>query len=473
MPSSEGNLAISVFYGRPALNVNFICEMGDRMPGPGGRAIADQVFSSVPDDFISVRRRRYYPRVALRLPVTAVATPVKARAIRSATEEWWQDRLRALAVADLDEALVIFDEACSRYEYVVWHHVQLAFAVVQPVYDQLSALLRHAPEAKSVLQAGHGGHEESALISDLWACSRGQVSLAEFLDKHGYQGPRGGELSAVVWREDPEPLESILAHYRTLSDDRDPARSAAALASARKRAETELLASLPLRKRPLARLVLQLAERCIPLRSVGKVSYLQCFDVIRAAARQIGRILAAERVIDLPDDVFYLTAEELLDRSWSNAHDRIAARRRQRDAHLALTIPTQWVGVPESLVASEGVDDAGMIEGQGVSAGVVVGRVRVVSEPGETEMEDHEILVGHVTDPSWTSVMFLSAALVTDVGAQFSHTAVVARELGIPCVVDTQIATKVLRTGDLCRVDGTKGTIEILERATRSSLPAS
>lgn len=94
----------------------------------------------------------------------------------------------------------------------------------------------------------------------------------------------------------------------------------------------------------------------------------------------------------------------------------------------------------------------------------------MVDEPGETEMESGEILVGHVTDPSWTSIMYLSTALVADIGGQLGHTAVVARELGLPCVADTKIATKALRTGDLCRIDGSAGTIEILERAGRHSV---
>ena len=60
--------------------------------------------------------------------------------------------------------------------------------------------------------------------------------------------------------------------------------------------------------------------------------------------------------------------------------------------------------------------------------------------------------------------MFLSAGLVADIGGIMSHTAVVARELGMPCVVNTKHATRLLRTGDRIRVDGTGGRIEILSR---------
>jgi pyruvate,water dikinase len=62
--------------------------------------------------------------------------------------------------------------------------------------------------------------------------------------------------------------------------------------------------------------------------------------------------------------------------------------------------------------------------------------------------------------------MFMSAGLVVDIGGALSHAAVVARELGIPCVVNTRSGSRLLRTGDRVRVDGGSGTVEILERAT-------
>ena len=70
-----------------------------------------------------------------------------------------------------------------------------------------------------------------------------------------------------------------------------------------------------------------------------------------------------------------------------------------------------------------------------------------------------------VTDVGWTPYFTLIAALVTDIGSSVSHGAVVAREYGLPCVVNTQGATRVLRTGDRVRVDGDRGTVTILESA--------
>ena len=89
----------------------------------------------------------------------------------------------------------------------------------------------------------------------------------------------------------------------------------------------------------------------------------------------------------------------------------------------------------------------------------------MVLDPSEAEVEDWDILVAYTTDPAWVSLMFLSQALVVDIAGLMSHAVVVARELGIPCVMNTQIGTRALRTGDTVRVDGCTGTIEILQRA--------
>ncbi len=68
------------------------------------------------------------------------------------------------------------------------------------------------------------------------------------------------------------------------------------------------------------------------------------------------------------------------------------------------------------------------------------------------------------TDPSWASIMYISAALVVDIGGPFSHAAMIAREIGIPCVVNTRTGSRTLQTGERVRVDGRTGLVERLDR---------
>jgi rifampicin phosphotransferase len=100
------------------------------------------------------------------------------------------------------------------------------------------------------------------------------------------------------------------------------------------------------------------------------------------------------------------------------------------------------------------------------AAGVVEGTARVLSAPEDAaRLGDGEILVTSVTNIGWTPVFPRVAAVVTDIGAPLSHAAIVARELGIPAVVGCGNATVRLRTGDRVRVDGGRGTVEVLRQA--------
>jgi pyruvate,water dikinase len=267
-----------------------------------------------------------------------------------------------------------------------------------------------------------------------------------------------------VWREYPEPVIRLAAQYR---EREDPARAAVERSAEREAAERELLAALSPARRAAARPILVLARRNVPLRGVGKASFLRAFDVTRSAARRVGMLLADDGALGDPSDVFYLTRQEILSGQYTDLQPTVSRRRLEREQFEQLEVPTMWRGRPvaRAVTASEpaGTDEATV--GLGVSAGIVEGHVRVVTDPTFEDVEPDEILVAPTTDPSWASILFLCKALVVDIGGHLSHAAVVARELGIPCVVDTKDGSKRLRTGDWVRVDGSSGRVEVLKPA--------
>ena len=101
-----------------------------------------------------------------------------------------------------------------------------------------------------------------------------------------------------------------------------------------------------------------------------------------------------------------------------------------------------------------------LVHGLGASPGVAAGTVRVLQSPAdEASMEQGDVLVTRMTSPDWVPIMRRAAAIVTDAGGMTSHAAIVARELGVPCVVGTRDGTRVLTTGTLVTVDGSAGTV--------------
>jgi pyruvate,water dikinase len=466
LPSRSEDWILNVFYGRVALRVDFMCEMGDLVPGTSGEALGNQVFGFVPDSFVSSPSRHRYPIIAAKFPPAFLRVPSLIRRTRAETEPWWKAEVARTASLDLAGARGQLQAGIDRFTTNLSRQATAIVCGIQVVYDQLSLLATKAGVDQAALMSGHGSHEETAIIEDLWAVSRDRLTLPQFVARHGYHGPFEGELSGVSWREDPAPLHNVVAGYRSMGEDAAPAAAEAARAIARRQAEAQLMASLPRTGQAQARLVLRLAGRYLPLRGVGKVAFLQSLDVARAAARRIGVLLADDSVLAEPDDVFYLTAPEILGPPPADAKDLVAERREIREGYRKLRLPTFWTGEPVyELIEDLDATAAGTtrtLTGVGVCAGVACGPARVVTDPALADMEPGDILVAHTTDPSWASLMFMASALVVDIGGQLSHAAVVARELGIPCVMNTLDGTRAFRDGDRLRVDGAAGTVEII-----------
>ncbi len=107
--------------------------------------------------------------------------------------------------------------------------------------------------------------------------------------------------------------------------------------------------------------------------------------------------------------------------------------------------------------------DKTKLKGKGASAGVVEGKVKVVSGPEDaSSFNSGEILVAKITNPTMIMMLRKASAIVTDVGGLTSHPAIVSRELGIPCVVATKTATQDLKDGMTIRVNGASGEVDEL-----------
>lgn len=103
------------------------------------------------------------------------------------------------------------------------------------------------------------------------------------------------------------------------------------------------------------------------------------------------------------------------------------------------------------------------LKGTRAYRGKVQGKCRIVFNYQDTKLKKGEILVTGMTDPNFIPLIKKAAAIITDGGGMLSHAAIVARELKIPCIIGTKIATQVLKDGDMVEVDGTTGIVKIIE----------
>jgi phosphohistidine swiveling domain-containing protein len=468
----SGDRLNDIFYGRAVANITIFRWIGDRTPGTSSEAIEDQLFGQEAEAKpASTRDRSRYPFIAVKLPWNGWRLVGQLNTSSADTKTWWQRNVRRGAL-DANQARSALAEAASRFEAVMRPHTVSAM-LCQGLYDQLVQLAAKAsrPGLELSLVTGYGDMAETDVVADLWAVSRDRLTLDEFVLRHGMHGPREGEMSSRVWRERRDPLEAMVHSYRGMPDDRDPVLVVEERRLRRIEAERELLAALPRNERLSARIPLKLAARYMPLRGVGKAAFLRCVDVGRAAARVIGADLAGRDLLADADDVFMLTLAELVAPvTPMHVKELTLERRAIHDEYLKVDVPDFFNGVPEPFPLVEPSADRSeeevVVTGTAVSPGVVEGVARLVLDPDEDEaLEPGEILVCRTTDPSWASMMMLASALVIDIGSPISHGAIVARELGIPCVIGTNDGTAHIRTGDRIRVDGQKGEARVLEQA--------
>jgi phosphohistidine swiveling domain-containing protein len=466
-PAQAAGRFISIHYGRVAINVNLIREVGDRLPGMSGDAVEQQLFGGTKSGLTSKPQRGRYPIMAVKLPVAAIRCHRALHRLRTSTEHWWQDAVPRDGL-DRDQLLAQMRAAQQCFLRVGTEHA-VASMIALGLYGQVEKLASRAglPGLEGKLLTSRTP-EETRTVSDLWALSRGALTLGEFLRRHGYQGPTAGELSAQPWRENPQPVQTLVQTYQTIGEDESPAELTRRMESERIAAERALYRALGPRERQRAKALVHLGRRYVPLRELGRGTFLMAIDVARCTARAMGEALARAGTLDDPDDIFFLCADELRSPP-PQAAEIVAARRRQRDRYEQVE-PEYWQGsvVPTPRVAADGRQRADVLTGVGVSAGLVEGRARVVLGPLESEtLEPGEILVCRTTDPSWASYFFVAAGTVIDVGGPLSHGAIVCRELGIPCVINVRTATRQIRTGDQLRVDGTSGEVTVLSTTRR------
>jgi phosphohistidine swiveling domain-containing protein len=462
-----------IFYGRFVANIDQMRRVGDLMLGSSGDAVEEQIFGSAPEPGKTKSSPRRYPVVAVKMPRSMFRVPKLLARRRDEYTPWWRENTEASVLADGAGAPRRLAEARQRFQAVMRPH-SVATMVGQAMYEQVKSLAEAAGLAglETSLITGYGEMEEAEAAADLWDVSRDDMELEEFVAEHGFHGPSEGSLQSRSWREDDTPLRKLIETYRTMGDHESPRKVMDDRRTARLEAEEQLLAATPRLRRGQARIVLKLASTFIPLREVGKASFLQAIDVGRAAARSYGAHLAESGVLDDSEDVFYLTYDEVQGELPADPRAVVAERRAKRVEYQGLRLKEdRWQGEPEAVPIETGDGErSDTLEGMAVSPGLVEGRARVVMDPDAgIEIEPGEVLVCQTTDPSWASYFLVASALVIDIGGAMSHGAIVARELGIACVINTRTGTSSVSTGDLLRVDGGSGKVEVLDRAGSAS----
>jgi len=468
-PLDVGQRVMGTAHGRLVANIDQARRIWGALPGVSGDDVERDLLGSSREGVVDEHFPRRVPALLASLPRVLVTGRSRPRQNLEDMKDYWRgvvgpDGLRS-GVRPEDALRESLDWFTETLRYQIWMRLLL-----QAVSAQLGDIARKAgePQALGTLLAGAADTEEAQIADDLYRVAKGSMTLDAFIAEHGYQGPNSGLPTARMWREDRRALERLLVK---VAESEPPEQRRRRANAEHDRAAAAIVAKLPALQRPVAKLLVNVAPSAARGLECTKAAMIIAVDIGRAAARALGAEFAAAGTLDDPEDVFFLFADELIHARGKDLRELVASRRTTHARLKEIELPETWEGMPslEARAPEAAGDPDGVVTGVGASAGVVEGRVRLVMDAADdVDIDDGDILVCPTTDPSWVSLMMVASALVIDLGAAVSHGAVVARELGVPCVIGTGNGTRVLHDGDLVRVDGSAGTVEVLERSDRA-----
>lgn len=327
-------------------------------------------------------------------------------------------------------------------------------AEMGPLLAEMAATLREAGLADAVLAAAPGDAVAMLRADPRAATFRDQ--LERFLRRHGHRGAVEAELRHPRWAEAPELVIEQLSPYL-----RGTASASATGAAARREEATRALeAKLGWWGRAHLRRALDRAHRFTRMRDNGQSYVVKLLMPVRMLLAELARRLAARGRLRDPDDAWFLVRDELL--SAGDVQARADARRLAHAHWMSNPAPDALDAADEPAEPPPDEGDAHTLVGIAASRGVVTGVARVVLSPMEMgRLQPGEILVTRATDPGWTPVFATIGGAVLEIGGLLSHGAIVAREYGLPAVVNVPGATRRIVDGQVVTVDGTTGRVTI------------
>jgi pyruvate,water dikinase len=290
-----------------------------------------------------------------------------------------------------------------------------------------------------------------------------------YLDRHGHRAIKELELRQPEWREDPLPLVvalKVAVEAQPRDRDSQPPEAFRGPAQVRHKSAQEVDPQNGALRGLVLRQLTRLAHQTVRSREETKSGLVAVTARFKQAYRELARRLVAESLLPDEDAVFFLLHTELgalVSGEGSGLARAAIDRRSVFDAQSALQFADVFVGEPVPIVPElpDDLEDH-FVTGTSVSRGVVVGIARVVTTPSEAEsLERGEILIAPITDVGWTPYFSVISGLVTDIGSAVSHGAVVAREFGLPAVVNTRFATQVFKSGDRIVLDANRGFVRL------------
>ncbi len=318
----------------------------------------------------------------------------------------------------------------------------------------------------------------AAIVDEMERAPSFAARYREYLERFGERCLEELKLESLTLHDDPLPLLRAIGHLARRIASPEP--EACTCPDSGRRTEAEQRVGAALAGRPVRRLVfrwvLHQARTRIRDRENLRFERTRLFGRVRRIFLEFGRRFTSLGVLDAPRDVFHLEVEEILGfvegtGTSANLKALVALRKSEYEGHRRSEPPpdrfeTRGVaslGIIPCISATGAAATGEVRTGLGCCAGVVRGPVRVITDPRNARLRQGEILVAESTDPGWVMLFPAAAGLLVERGSLLSHSAIVAREMGIPAIVSVAGVTRWLKDGDRVELDGASGVVRRLD----------
>lgn len=424
-------------FNRKTADIGQVLE--DLRAGPPSEASMEELFNRA--DKLFVQMGDFLETVTWGMLFAYVFLPLTT----ILSEKWGEDRQGELA-----STLTVGLDGVKTFEV----NLQLdELAEMVEGDERLRELFRERP-ASEILEASREFESGHRFLERFTA----------FLKEHGHRLV-GRDICHTTWRESPEIVVDLIkksfgSHEVYHLNKAHAARRRAATRALRRRIKQGALGRP---KRYLFSLSLFYNQRYFVIRENMRYFSDMFLEQFRKVYLEIGSRLVLSEKLSAPDDIFYLSKEEVTALISDGVDAQALSKERRADYERFRRIKSPEVirtgdehrgtpAPPPSAVME--------LKGQGTSRGVITGRARVIALPEDFHnLEKGEILVTLYTDPSWTPLLAMAGGLVLEVGGMLSHGSIVAREYGIPAAVGIKDATEIIRTGDRVKIDGRAGSV--------------
>jgi phosphoenolpyruvate synthase/pyruvate phosphate dikinase len=349
----------------------------------------------------------------------------------------------------------------------------------EPVHRTIAiaTVINQKPDLKAIF-INHGEKEIWKQLAIHAEYADIKENIARYIDDFGERCVGELKLETVSYTQEPSEFVRLLKSYVS---NGITAEQFSGLREQELRQNAEKRIAETLKDRRLARWkfekIIAYARELVSARENLRYQRTRAFGIVRIIFSHIGDLFYKEQILEDRRDIFYLTQDEIFAYIEGRAVTQdiaglVSLRKKEFARYATLQPASERFGTygpvyhkndfwptPNAAQAEHG------LIGTGCSPGIVRGKARIVLSPRDCDSLQGDILITTSTDPGWVTLFPSASGIIVERGSLLSHSAIVSREMGKPCIVGVTGLLKILKTGDNIEMNGSTGRIQFLDES--------